>query len=153
MLLRYFILIPFQNLWVGFSVGHWDLFRKDKSGEEHCFAEMCCRWTWFCSFIIVSQLCRRTVNLYTYTFVHVVVIVLQLYINTLNTRTDTHMQTHFFSQAKTPAVYFVTETENHNANNMHKALVWTACLIIDKGKDTILLSIHLSTFSFFPPIF
>lgn len=61
------------------------------------------------------------------------------------------MQTHFFSQAKTPAVYFVTETENHNANNMPKALVWTACLIIDKGIDTksFFPFIHLFFFPFF----
>lgn len=59
------------------------------------------------------------------------------------------MQTQYFSQAKTPAVYFVTETENHNANNMPQALVWTACLIVDKDSDTQSFS-PLSTFSFFP---
>lgn len=46
------------------------------------------------------------------------------------------MQTHFFSQAKTPEVYFVTGTENHNTNNMPQVLVPTTCLILDKGSDT-----------------
>lgn len=56
---------------------------------------------WFCSFNVVSQLCiswqRWTRNcVYIYTFIHVGVTILQLYVNT---RTDS--QTLFFSQAKT----------------------------------------------------
>lgn len=62
------------------------------------------------------------------------------------------MQTHFFSQAKTPAVYFVTETENHNTNNMPHALVLTTCLILDKGIDTQSLSLFIPSF-LFPIIF
>lgn len=68
--------------------------------------------------------------------------------HTLNTGTDTHMQTHFFSQAKTPAVYFVTETENHNTNNMPHALVPATCLILDKGTDTQSLFLFIPLFFF-----
>lgn len=57
------------------------------------------------------------------------------------------MQTQFFSQVKTPAVYFVTETENHNTNNMPHAFVPTTCLIFDNGTDTQSLS------SYIPPLF
>lgn len=73
------------------------------------------------------------------------------YKHTLDPRTDSHMQTHFFSPANTPSVYFVTETENHNTNNMPHALFSTTCSILDKGTDTQSLSLSFPpvSFSFF----
>lgn len=114
---------------------------------------------WLCSFIVVSQFClswkQRTVNLYTYTCFSTCVdcCFATVHKQTLNTSTDTHMQTRFFSQAKTAAVYFVTETENHNTNNMPPALVSTTCLILDKGTDTQSLSPYTRPFLFFSSYF
>lgn len=68
------------------------------------------------------------------------------YKHTLDPRADSHMQTHFFSPANAPSVYFVTETENHNTNNMPHALFSTTCSILDKGTDTQSLSLN------FPPV-
>lgn len=109
---------------------------------------------WLCSFIVVSQFClswkQRTMNLYTYTCFSTCVdcCFATVHKQTLNTSTDTHMQTQFFSQAKTAAVYFVTETENHNTNNTPPALVSTTCLILDKGTDTQSLSPYTCPFLF-----
>lgn len=84
------------------------------------------------------------------TLVHVVVTVLQLYINTHSIQGQTHICKHTFShKQKTPAVYFVTDSENRNTNNMPHASAPTTCLIADKGTDTQSLSPHLSLLSFF----
>lgn len=45
-------------------------------------------------------------------------------------------QTHFFSQAKAPVVYSITEIKNHNTNNTDRSSAPATCLNLDKGNDT-----------------
>lgn len=159
MLLRYIILSLSQelllNIGAGFSIGQRDLwftlttFRKFRSYIWFwVWLNLCGRSDQLCSFLAVSQFCKCWKQWTLYTRLSTWLYVLRLSINKLNIRTATHMQTHFFSQAKTPAVYFVTETENHNANNMPHALVPTTCLIFDKGTDTQSLFPSILSFSF-----
>lgn len=87
-------------------------------------------------------------SLFTSTSLHVCVLLARNHVQTHTKYQDRYTFENTFSQAKAPAVYFVTETENHNTNFMPQALVPTTCLIYDKSSNT-----QYPSFPFIPDFF